>query len=288
MTETWSVSPLWLAAVVLIAVEELGLRRLRARCAPERWRAWRRRGLAYDAGLAVICLIDSSPLMGVAMAHLTVHMILHVVEMFYLPVVLVLSAPWVPALFALPVGARRRLLGFWQLGRWRWLTRGATRTLTAPIVALLAFNGTMLFWHLPRFFNWASWTPWVHTWLMTPSFVVTGYLFWRLILGSHPVGPRASTRFQILAIAVTAFEMLVLAIAMAIMSHAPWYTMNVLMLGPSEALRDQQTAAGILWICGDFWIIPALAVIARRVIDDSGGVSQAFERALGRVEAPTG
>jgi len=280
--ETWSLSPLWIVGVVLILVEEVGLRRLRARSSPGRSRAWRRRGLLYDAGVAIVCLIDSSPLMGTAMSHLTAHMVLHVVEMFYLPVLLVLGAPWVPALFALPVTARRRFLRWWQLGRWRRVTRGAASAVTAPIVGLLAFNGVMLFWHIPRFFNWASWNPWVHTWLMGPSFVVAGYLFWRLILGSHPVGPRASTRFQILAIAVTAFEMLILAIAMGVMSHSAWYEMNVMMLGPADALRDQQTAAGILWICGDFWVIPALFVIARRLIDNSGGVSEAFEKALGR------
>ena len=80
----------------------------------------------------------------------------------------------------------------------------------------------------------------------------------------------------------TAFEMLFLAIAMSVMSHSAWYQMNIEMLGPQAALQDQQTAAGVLWVCGDFWVIPAMVVIARRIISDSGGVSDAFERALGR------
>jgi cytochrome c oxidase assembly factor CtaG len=280
--DTWTISPLWVVAVALIAVEELGLRRLCKRCSPERARRWRRRGLAYDAALIVLCLIDSSPLMGLAMSHLTAHMVLHVFEMFYLPIVLVLSAPFLPALFALPVGPRRQLLRWWQLGRSAWLTRGISRVVTAPIVALVLFNATMIFWHLPRFFNWASWNDAAHTWLMGPSFVISGYLFWRLILGTGPYRPRGSTRFQILAVMVTAFEMIILAISLGILSHNAWYQMNVLMLGPGAALRDQQAAAGILWVCGDFWVIPAIVLIARRVIDDSGSVSAAFERAVGR------
>ena len=122
----------------------------------------------------------------------------------------------------------------------------------------------------------------VSTWLMTLSFVLTGYLFWRVILPSGPFQPRGGVRIQVLAIVVTAFEMLVLAISMAIMSHTAWYSTYVLMNGAGEALRDQRVAAGILWICGDFWTIPALIVIVRRLIAEQGGVGPALERSLGR------
>ena len=84
------------------------------------------------------------------------------------------------------------------------------------------------------------------------------------------------------AIAVTAFEMLVLAMAMSIFTKAPWYSMNVFMDGAAGALRDQRWAAGILWVCGDFWAVPALVLVAMRLSADSGGVSASFERALGR------
>ena len=87
---------------------------------------------------------------------------------------------------------------------------------------------------------------------------------------------------QIAAILVTAFEMLVLAMAMSIFTKGPWYSMNVVMDGAAAALRDQRWAAGILWVCGDFWAVPALVLIAMRVSAASGGVSASFERVLGR------
>jgi cytochrome c oxidase assembly factor CtaG len=210
-------------------------------------------------------------------------MVLHVLEMFYLPPLLIIGAPWVPLLFALPVGRRRRLLRlYYRSPRMAWL-RGLWATLTNPVVAILLFNGVMIVWHLPVVFDWAASRDWVMSWLMGPSFVVVGLLFWRIILPSHPWGPRGSTRIQIGAIVVTAFEMLVLAMAMSIFTKAPWYSMNILMDGPVAALRDQRYAAGILWICGDFWAIPALVLVGYRLYGKDGGVSASLERALGRI-----
>jgi len=75
--------------------------------------------------------------------------------------------------------------------------------LTNPIVAIVLFNGTMILWHLPAVYDWASWHQWAMDWVMAPMFVVVGYLFWRVILPSHPTGPRGSTKVQVAAVVVT-------------------------------------------------------------------------------------
>jgi putative copper resistance protein D len=203
--------------------------------------------------------------------------------MFYLPPLLILGAPWVPLLFAAPADRRRRWLRWYHLSRSGALLRGPVAVLTNPVVAVVLFNGTMILWHIPAVYDWASWRQWPMDWVMAPMFVVTGYLFWRVILPSHPTGPRGSTKVQVAAVVVTAFEMLVLAMAMAIFTKTPWYSMHIAMDGPVAALRDQRWAAGILWICGDFWAVPALVLIAYRLYGAEGGVSASFERALGRV-----
>ena len=281
-TSAWTFSPLWIPGLLLLLLEVIGIRRLRSRASQKRAKQWRWRGVSFGLGIAIVCGVDSSPLMGQAMNHLTVHMLLHVIEMFYVPILLLLGAPGLAGAFALPVESRRRILRWWNLGPTRALTTSLAALVSAPIVALVFFNGLMLFWHLPVIFNWASWHPWVHTWLMTPSYVLSGYLFWRMILPAGPWPPRASTRFQLLSVASTAFSMLVLAIALGVMSRGAWYSMNLTMLGPTAAFNDQQFAAGILWICGDFWVIPALLVIGRRVISDEGSIGAAFERRFGR------
>jgi cytochrome c oxidase assembly factor CtaG len=217
------------------------------------------------------------------MAWLSVHMVTHVFEMFYLPPLLILGAPWVPLLFALPVERRRRWLRAYHLSAAGALLRGPVRVLTHPVTAIVLFNGTMVLWHLPAVYNWGSWHDWAMNWLMAPMFVATGYLFWRIILPSHPGPSRGTPKVQVAAVVITAFEMLVVAMALAIFSKSAVYSMHVVMDGPVAALRDQRWAAGILWICGDFWAAPALVLIAYRVFGQEGGVSASFERALGRV-----
>jgi cytochrome c oxidase assembly factor CtaG len=278
----WQLTPLGVAALLLCAAYEVGVRRLAPRQTDAHRHRTRMRSLAFYAGMLLVALVASGPLERWAMPWVSVHMVTHVLEMFYLPPLLIVGAPWVPLHFALPVGVRRRVLtSFHRSPVWGW-ARGLRSLLTNPIVAIVAFNGVMVIWHLPVVFDWAAWHDWTMNWLMAPSFVLSGYLFWRVILPSHPWPSRGSTRVQIAAIMVTAFEMLVLAMAMAIFTKDPWYSMNVFMDGTTTALRDQRWAAGILWVCGDFWAVPALVLVFYRLSSTDGGVSASLEKVLGR------
>jgi cytochrome c oxidase assembly factor CtaG len=263
----WQVTPLGFVAVFVGIAYEVGLRSLAHRQTPEHQRQTRKRSLYFNAGLLGLILVACGPLERWGMEWLSTHMILHILEMFYLPPLLIVGAPWVPLLFALPVDTRRRLLRSYYRSR---SLRGLGAILTNPIVAVVLFNAVMVFWHVPIIFNWSSWHGWVMNWLMGPSFVMVGLLFWRVILPSGPWPSRGSTHLQIGAIVVTAFEMLVLAMSMSIFTKAPWYSMNVMMEGSAAALRNQQWAAGILWVCGDLWAAPALFLIATRLSRDYG------------------
>jgi cytochrome c oxidase assembly factor CtaG len=278
----WQLTPIALVALVVGIGHELGLRRLAQRQSPGHRLSTRRRSWVFYGGLAGLILVASGPLERWSMARLSIHTVLHVLEMFYLPPLLILGAPWVPLLFALPVDQRRALLRWYYCPARTAGLRKIWAGVSNPIVAIVVFNGVMVVWHLPAVFDWAARSPWVMNWLMGPSFVIVGLVFWRIILPSHPWGPRGSTRVQIGAIVVTAFEMLILAMALSIFTKAPWYSMNITMDGSIGALRDQRYAAGILWICGDFWAIPALIYVGYRIYGKDGGVSASLERVLGR------
>jgi hypothetical protein len=45
---------------------------------------------------------------------------------------------------------------------------------------------------------------------------------------------------------------------------------------------DQQIGAAILWVCGDFWAMPSMIVIVRRMVAADGSMSAALDKLLNR------
>jgi hypothetical protein len=48
---------------------------------------------------------------------------------------------------------------------------------------------------------------------------------------------------------------------------------------------DQQIGAAILWVCGDFWALPSMIIIVRRMIATEGSMSAALDKVLTRGSA---
>ena len=279
VTQDWSFDPVVLVVAVVVFAHEVGLARLRHRSDPGRTRRRRLLSLSFYGGLGVLLLAVDSPIDYWAGDYFFVHMIEHLLIAFYAPILIVLGAPWIPLLFALPVGIRRKVGRFVMLGPWSRALRGVGRFITDPWFALISFNVVMVVWHLPALFDLSEQNQGIHIWLMHGSFFVTGVLFWLQIIPSHPFRVKASPIWQAGAIISTNVIMFVLAMALSMLSAASWYSVYAHIPGVTlSPFADQQIGAAILWVCGDFWAVPALIVVIKRAIDQEGSISNVLER----------
>jgi cytochrome c oxidase assembly factor CtaG len=288
IVDNWSYDPFLIAVAVIVVLNEIGLARLRRRSRSLRARARRWRSISFYGGLFLLLLAVDSPIDYWASYYFFVHMIEHILISFFAPILIVFGAPWLPLIFAFPVGVRRRVGRAILLGGWASPLRAIGRFVTNPWFALIAFNLVMVLWHIPALFDLAENNQDVHIWLMHASFFVTGVLFWLQIIPSHPFRLKTSPLWQMGAIVSTNIVMFILAMALSIFSASNWYPVYDHLPGVTlSPFADQQIGAGILWICGDFWAIPALIVVIKRAIDQEGSLSNAVDRILHRSPATT-
>ncbi|HVB52461.1 MAG TPA: cytochrome c oxidase assembly protein [Acidimicrobiales bacterium] len=262
---------------------ELGLYRLRQHSLSSRTRRRRRNSLVFYSGLALLLLSICSPIDYWASSYFFVHMIEHVILMFFAPILVVAGAPWIPLMFALPVKARRKVGRFFYLSPRARGFRAVGRFVRSPWVAVISFNAVMLIWHVPALFNLSERNQVVHVWAMHSSFFVTGVLFWLQIIDSYPMKSSRSAGWQLGSIVATNAIMTVLAMSMSILSSGSWYITYAHIPGVTlSPFADQQIGAAILWVCGDFWALPAIILIIRRVVANEGSFSNAADRFMGR------
>jgi putative membrane protein len=279
----WSFDPFLIIAIILAVWHEIGLARLARRSRPERTRQRRLRSLWFYAGLAVLLIAVQSPIDYWADDYFFVHMIQHLLLMFAAPMLIVAGAPWQPLLDGLPWRTGRSVTAGVLRGGWSRPLRAVGGWLLRPWVAVVLFNAVMLFWHVPAPFDLAENNQYVHIWLMHSSFFIAGVLFWLQFIPSPPFRMRMPPEAQAAALVGTNVVMWILAMSMSFLTQVSWYPVYNHIPGVTLApFADQQIGAGILWVCGDFWAIPMLIVVVRRIIDADGSLGGALDRILGR------
>jgi len=286
LTQHWSFDPFLLIAAILVVWHEIGLARLARRSRPDRTRQRRRRSLLFYSGLAVLLIAVQSPIDYWADEYFFVHMIQHLLLMFAAPTLIVAGAPWQPLLDALPGRSGKTATREVMTGGWARPLREAGAFMLRPWASVIFFSLVMFVWHLPGPFDLSERNPAVHIWLTHSSFLIAGVLFWLQFVGSPPFRIKMSTVAQASALVATNVVMWVLAMAMGFLTSTSWYSVYDHVPGVTlPAFADQQIGAGILWICGDFWAIPTMIFVIRKLMAEDGSVSAAVDRILGRGSA---
>jgi putative membrane protein len=286
LVDHWSFDPFLIIVVGLVIWHEIGLARLARRSRPDRTRQRRIRSIWFYCGLAVLLIAVQSPVDYWADDYFFVHMIQHLLLMFAAPTLIVAGAPWQPLLDALPGHSGKAATREVLTAGWTRPLRATGRFLLRPWVSVVVFNLVMFGWHLPGPFDLAQRNQAVHIWLMHSSFFLAGVLFWLQFIGSPPFRIKMSTIAQAAALVATNGVMWVLAMAMGFLTSTSWYSVYDHVPGVTlPAFADQQIGAGILWICGDFWAIPTMIFVIRKLMAEDGSVSAAVDRILGRGSA---
>ncbi|MCX2964561.1 cytochrome c oxidase assembly protein [Gordonia aquimaris] len=173
---------LGVGAIVLAVLYVIGVQRLRRRGIEWGWT----RTLSWVLGCLSLLVVTSSGVRTYGMAMFSVHMAEHMALNMFIPVLLVLGAPVTLALRALPTARG----GLPRPREWIvWLVHSRfTRILTNPIVALLIFVISLYGVYFTSLFDTLARYHWGHD-LMSVHFLITGYLFYWIIIGIDP-GPK--------------------------------------------------------------------------------------------------
>jgi putative membrane protein len=234
----WSADPFVLAALAASAAAYVAV----ARRFPPR----RRQPLAFWGGEAALVLGLVSPIDAGAAYLFTLHMLQHML-------LLLVAA----ALFALavPPGA----IG-WAYGR--PALRPVLRMLWSPVPAFVLFNGTLLAWHIPAAYDATLRIPWVHA-LEHISFVVTGVMFWGVIVSPAPALVRAplGIRFALLIGADIVNFVLGFTLTFAGRPFYSAYTAVPRLWGLTP-LDDLRLGGVLMWVMGQMmYLIPVLLLL---------------------------
>jgi cytochrome c oxidase assembly factor CtaG len=279
LSHHWSNASVLVVLVVLAIWHEGGLRRLLRLTRRDRILRRRLRSLWFYGGLVALLVAVESPIEYWGYDYFYIHMIQHLILLLAAPSLIVAGAPWQPLILGVPLRLRRRALRSILHDGWARPLRAAGRALRRPVPVVVAFNVVMVGWQIPGLFDLSEESGTVHS-IMNASMFVAGVLFWLLIIASPPLRMRTTPAGQAIALAGTNFVMFMLAMSMSLFTHHSWYSVYAHIPGVGlPVFGDQQIGAGILWVCGDFWAVPAFVFAIRRLIaQEEGVVGAAVER----------
>jgi putative membrane protein len=244
----WNADPLILGGLLLTA---LAYRRGRSGSVVAPWRAG-----CFAGALIALAIALLSPLDALAESLAAAHMVQHLLLTLIAAPLLVLSAPAATLVRGSPRTIRAALGPVHRLLR----RTGWVRALRHPGAAWLLHVLALWIWHAAVLYDAALEHPVIHA-LEHTTFLVTGVLFWRTVLGVRAV--RVPAGLGVLLVFGMAMSSALLSVLLTF-ARNPWYSAYATTTHPwgLEPLADQHLAGAIMWIpAGLVHVVAALGLL---------------------------
>jgi cytochrome c oxidase assembly factor CtaG/putative copper export protein len=247
------------AAIVMAVLYLVGMRRMR-----RRGDAWPMgRTVAWMCGCALLLFTTSSGLGRYMPAMFSMHMVAHMLLSMLVPILLVLGAPVTLALRTLPSAGRGE-----PPGPREWLLAGlhsrVSRFLTHPIVATMLFVAGFYGLYLGGIFDAAVSNHAAHL-LMNLHFLVSGYLFYWVVIGIDPTPRQIPQLVKVAMVFATlplhAFFGVALMGMQTVLGESFYRSLQL--VWHTDLLGDQRLGGGIAWAAGE---VPLVVVMIALLI----------------------
>lgn len=250
----WNFDPAFLPVLIIALLYFLGLRAIRGQ-GGRKFPAWR--PPLFLAGVSVVALVLLGPVDLLADYAFTWHMLQHQwLIMVGIPLIL-LGAPFIPAIRGIP-----------RQWRWRWfvpfarnrVVRAVASYGTRPIPGLLFLNGTLLLWHYPGFYDLALKNTAAH-YLEHFLFVFSAVMFWWNIVTPYPFPSRLSYLMRLVLIFLSSLFNTVLG-SMITYSDGVIYGYSELNEFWGLTMHSEQELGGLLmWVGGSMMYLAAMTAV---------------------------
>ena len=220
-----------------------------------------RRLAFYLAGNAALAIALVSPLEALDDCLLITHMLQHLLLLLIAPPLILLGAPQIPLVRAIPPALAKPTIGVIAKSR---TCRILLDSLTHPVGGLTLFTFMMLGWHLPGPFQLALRSNGWHI-AEHGCFIIAGTFFWYPIVQPWPAAERCSRWALVPYLLIADAENSVLGAFMIFSGQLlyPFYA-EVPRLAGISPLTDQIVAGAIMWVpMSILFLVPAVTIVVR-------------------------
>ncbi len=265
-------------AIVLALGYIVGVRRLRKR--GDAWPVGRT--VSWLLGCVVLLIATSSGIGRYSPATFSVHMGSHMALSMLAPVLLSLGGPITLALRALDPAGKDGVPGPRE-----WLLAGlhspVSRFLTQPIVAAVLFVGGFYALYLGGIFSATVDSHAAHL-LMTLHFLLSGYLFYWIVIGVDPsprtVEPITKVAMVFGSLPFHAFFGVALMSMDTVMGG--WFYRGLGLSWNSDLLGDQRLGGGIAWATGEIPLVLVMMALLVQWSRTDDRAARRYDRAADR------